>query len=445
MEHDPLQPPSTTGNQLPLESFHAAIIDNASVWINVLDAEARVVLWNTAAEKISGYSREEVIGHSRIWEWLYPDPEYRAPVIAEAMAVFEQGKTVQDFETCIRCKDGEEKIINWSSQGFFDPSGQLIGSSAIGQDVTARRHAEQTLLEREQQLSNLMSNLPGMAYRCQFDEYWTMHFISEGCLKLTGYHPKELLHNQQTAFAELIHPDDATALWEVTKAMGANETTFSHEYRLRRKDGQIIWVWERGNLCMDGVQTMLEGIILDITDRKVMEQELQLLATHDSLTGLLNRHELMSRMDKDISRAQRYQQPFSILLLDVDHFKPINDNHGHQIGDHVLQRLGMLLIENIREVDYAGRYGGEELMIVLPELGYMDAMDTAERLRQLIEYQDHFPGDYKGEHGQVTVSIGIATFPEHGQSTQQLFNAADKAMYQAKMEGRNRVQVAACT
>ena len=443
MEHISLNPPISPSSELPLEPFHAAIIDNAAVWINVLDAQARVMLWNQAAERISGYHRNEVVGHAQIWEWLYPDPNYRARILAEVEAILNGGKRMWDYETQIRCKSGEERIINWNSQCFFDTTGQLIGSSAIGQDVTARRNTEQALQENEQQLHNLMSNLPGMAYRCKFDKLWTMNFVSDGCFKLTGYRPEELLLNQNIAFGEIIHPDDAAALWKTTMATGTKEPNFSHEYRIRRKDGHVIWVWESGNLYNEGGQMMLEGIILDITDRKLMEQELLLLATHDSLTGLLNRHELMARMDKDISRAHRYQQQFSILLLDVDHFKPINDNHGHQIGDHVLRQLGMLLIENIRDVDYAGRYGGEELMIVLPELDFQEAVDTAERLRHLIEHQDHFPKDYQGEHGQVTVSIGIATFPEHGQNTQQLFNAADKAMYRAKEEGRNRVQIAA--
>ena len=438
-----MNPPNTPDSCLPLEHFHAAIIDNAAVWINVLDAQARVILWNQAAERISGYHRDEVIGHAQIWEWLYPDPNYRADILAEVTAILREGKRTWDFETRIRCKSGEERIINWNSQSFFDTTGQLIGSSAIGQDVTARRNAEQALLEQEQQVSNLMSNLPGMAYRCKFDEQWTMTYISEGCFKLTGYRPEELLLNQRIAFREIIHSDDAAALWEATKAMATTESNFSHEYRIHRKDGTTIWVWESGGICKEGEQVMLEGIILDISDRKSMEQQLTVLATHDSLTGLLNRHELMARMDQDISRAERYQQPLSILLIDVDHFKPINDKHGHQIGDHVLRELGQLLLHNIRQVDYAGRYGGEELLIVLPELAGEAATEMADRLRRLIEHGNHFPSNYHGKHHPVTVSIGVASFPEHGENTQQLFNAADMAMYLAKEKGRNRIQVAA--
>jgi diguanylate cyclase (GGDEF)-like protein/PAS domain S-box-containing protein len=280
-----------------------------------------------------------------------------------------------------------------------------------------------------------------MAYRCLIDRQWTMKFVSSGCLPLTGYHPEDLIDNKSLAYADLIHPEDAETLWQTTQKQ--LEYGFSFEYRIRHRSGRIIWVWERGSMVEYGGHWVLEGIILDISDRKLMEQELKLLASHDSLTGLLNRHELMKRMDHDLSRASRYGQPLSILLLDVDHFKPINDHHGHQVGDHVLKQLGQLLIENIREVDYAGRYGGEELLIVLPELDYTEACEMAERLRHLIERADHFPNDYEGTHRQVTVSIGVASFPMHGLGTQPLFNAADKAMYLAKENGRNRVQIAA--
>ena len=440
MEYAQLKPSPPSLSQLPVAQFHESIIDRVPVWINVLDTEAQVVLWNQAAAKISGYQRDEVIGHAQLWDWLYPDPHYRAHIGEKIARILLKGETLNDFETRIRCKSGEEKIINWHSQALFDSAGAIIGFCAIGQDVTARRHAEAALEDREQQLTTLLTNLPGMAYRCLHDPQWTMKFVSNGCLGLTGYHAEELIDNSLVAFGDLIHPDDAELIWQATQAR--EETGFSYEYRIRHRDGEYLWVWERGSVVEYGGASMLEGIILDVSERKRMEQELKILASHDSLTGLLNRHELMKRMDQDLSRASRYQQALSILLLDVDHFKPINDNHGHQVGDHVLRQLGALLLENIREVDYAGRYGGEELLIVLPELEYTEACEMAERLRQLIEKQDHFPDDYEGKHRQVTVSIGIASFPQHGMDTQQLFNAADKAMYSAKKQGRNRIQLA---
>ena len=426
--------------ELPPEEFYRAIVDNAPVWINVLDANASVLLWNRAAERISGYTRDEVSGHDGIWAWLYPEPAYRAQIQQKVAEVLRSGKEVRDFETQIRCKSGETKIINWHSLRFFGTQGQLIGSCAIGMDVTTRRQAETEQEESERQLHNLMTNLPGMAYRCRIDQSWTMLFISDGCRELTGYLPDELINNAEQAFADIIHPDDVPALWKMNKDLRPGDPPFSDEYRIRRKDGSTIWVWERGCVIQQGTETLLEGIILDINERKQMEQEMAYLASHDSLTGLINRHELMKRLESDLDRAARYTQPLGLLLLDVDHFKPINDNYGHKSGDQVLQRLGTLLRDNIRTVDYAARYGGEEMVIVLPEIELDEACDLAERLRLLIEQSPLF--DSAAAEQRVTVSIGVASFPSHGSNSETLLQAADEAMYRAKQRGRNQVEKA---
>ncbi len=143
---------------LTIEKFHASLIDNAAIWINVLDPHGRITLWNKAAEKISGYSRDEVVGHADIWEWLYPDEAYRNSIYAEAAAILRDGIEVADFETRIRTKAGEERIISWNSQRFFGPDGALLGSSAIGQEVTERKQAEALLLSHSR-LQKLVADM----------------------------------------------------------------------------------------------------------------------------------------------------------------------------------------------------------------------------------------------------------------------------------------------
>ncbi len=425
---------------IELGGFHSAILDNAAVWINVLDAEARVVFWNQAAERISGYPRDEVLGHGRIWEWLYPDPDYRATITAKVARILSRGDTASDFETRIRTRDGEERIINWNSRQLFDTQGQLAGSTAIGQDITERRLAEETLREREHQLSTLVGNLPGMAYRCRLEPHWQMDYVSPGSLALTGYRPEELMDGSQP-FAELIHPDDRERIWEESQAIGPENPRFSHEYRIQRKDGGLCWVWEQGTLVSDEEPPVLEGILLDVTVRKRMEQKLQFFASHDGLTGLFNRHELLRLLGNDLQRARRYDHPLSVLLLDVDHFKSVNDYCGHQAGDRVLQQLGQLLQTASREVDYVARYGGEEFVVVLPEAGNEEAAEAAERLRQAVAKELFDLGDGRGAQ-HMTISIGVASCPEHGHDARELFHAADQAMYRAKHSGRNQVQVA---
>ncbi|MET0027807.1 MAG: diguanylate cyclase [Candidatus Thiodiazotropha sp.] len=424
-----------------LSQFWGSVIDNANVWINVLDTATRVTLWNKAAEQISGYSRDEVLGNASIWELVYPDPEYRARIIAKASEILNLGKEMVEFETRIMTRRGEHKDIAWNARRFFDQQGQIVGAIAIGRDITAYKLAEHALVERERQLATLMSNLPGMAYRCRDDECWTMLFVSSGCAKLTGYDPECLIDNKTIAYASIVHEEDLPGLTrEVQQALVENRP-FAAEYRIRRKDGSEVWVWEQGRKVLVDDQPYLEGIIMDIDKRKALEQELALLASRDALTDLYNRREMELQFREELQRAYRYRRHLSLLWIDVDHFKSVNDLFGHRAGDEVLRKLGRLLSSAIRSVDYAARYGGEELAIILPELDETGALEMAERLRRLVE-ETAFVIE-EDLDVSITISVGVAAYPNHGKSCDELLRAADHAMYRAKQNGRNRVYLAA--
>ncbi len=423
-----------------LSQFRKSVIDNASIWINVLDRQGYVTVWNKAAEQISGYRREEVLKNAKVWEWLYPDLEYRASVRKLSHKIIEDGAELQGFETVIHTKSGEEKIISWNSRRFLNDRDEVMGSIAIGRDITEHKRAQQALQEREHQLVNLMDSLPGMAYRRLNDEDWTMKFASSGCRKLTGFESGTLMDNRELSFASILHEDDrSSARRTISRAM-ALKRPFEMEYRIQRRDGNVIWVWEQGRAVTVGRERFLEGIILDINRRKIMEQELERLATHDPLTGLYNRREMEQQLIDELGRAERYHHPLSLLLLDVDHFKVINDRHGHLAGDQVLRQLSQLLQSSVRSVDYVARYGGEELVIVMPEVDEQEALVMAERLRRLVEAkQMPIAADMQA---RITASLGVATYPVHGRETAHLFKKADEAMYRAKRQGRNRVVMA---
>lgn len=423
-----------------LNQFRESVIERANVWINVLDPMGKVVLWNRAAEDISGYRREEVLGSDAIWPWLYPDEGERTRIRARAEEILRDEGEVVGYETRITTREGSQRLISWNSRSLRDDDGEIVGSIAIGQDITAIREAETVIRQRERQLSTLMDNLPGMAYRCRYDEHWTMLFVSSGCRELTGYEPEDLINNKRISFAELIADGaNETNLRAIESAI-ANAESYSLEYAIVRKDGQRIWVWERGRAVDDNGGLLLEGIVLDISDRKALEEELAELATLDPLTGLLNRREMTRLLDEEISRARRYERTLSLLWIDFDHFKGINDQYGHAAGDSVLMATSKLLSDSVRSVDVIGRFGGEEFVIVLPEMDRFEAKETAERLRNLISETPQPLGD--GNTVRLTISIGVSVFPDNGTDFRTLCAAADKAMYQAKMNGRNQVVLA---
>lgn len=167
--------------------------------------------------------------------------------------------------------------------------------------------------------------------------------------------------------------------------------------------------------------------------------ELHEISITDSLTGLYNRKHLMETLDKEVSRSQRHSRSFSLLVIDIDHFKKYNDTYGHLAGDEVLSKLASVFKESIRSSDYAARYGGEEFIIMLPEIGPGQGVEAAERIRHKVA-EEIFSGD--GESIKVTISVGVACYPKNGEDAESVIRNADAALYEAKELGRNRVILA---
>ncbi len=168
-----------------------------------------------------------------------------------------------------------------------------------------------------------------------------------------------------------------------------------------------------------------------------MADELEFLASYDSLTGLLNKREFELRLQDEVRRAKRARHPFVLLLVDLDYFKQVNDTYGHPAGDHTLRVLASLLKKQVREADYVGRYGGEEFGIILTDTSEQDARDTAERIRQLVEKKAFAISDNATIN--ITLSVGLACYPDDAANAEMLIACADEALYKAKDNGRNRV------
>jgi diguanylate cyclase (GGDEF)-like protein len=171
-----------------------------------------------------------------------------------------------------------------------------------------------------------------------------------------------------------------------------------------------------------------------------LRAQLHDLSIRDALTGLYNRRYLDEALERELLRATRHQHPVGVVMLDIDHFKLFNDTYGHDAGDVLLRALGTFLQNNIRGEDIACRYGGEEFTLILPMASLRDTQARAEDLRASVNHLQAMHGDQW--IGQVTISLGAACFPEHGTTGDALIRAADRALYQAKMSGRNCVVIA---
>lgn len=191
-------------------------------------------------------------------------------------------------------------------------------------------------------------------------------------------------------------------------------------------------VWQESELLL--LNTVADQVAVAVNHARLFEM-VQKQALTDGLTGCFNRRSFEMQLERDMSLAMRMRQPVSLVLLDLDHFKRINDTFGHAAGDLVLRTLAGVLREELRDTDTAARYGGEEFALILPQADFEGAVVVAERLRK------HIEGLELPSVGQVTASFGVATFPQHAASREKLIEIADQALYAAKKEGRNRVGV----
>ncbi len=309
---------------------------------------------------------------------------------------------------------------------------------------TPRAQLERTAYE-------LTENIPVGTYTMVLPPGGTMakfSFMSRRFIELTGLDRKAAASDPLKAFA-CVHPDDYAAWVQRNAETFARKEPFFGQTRIIVHD-QVRWITaeSRPRALPDG-STVWEGVLIDVTEQVLAKQaadearqalqaanaELQRLATTDRLTGAWNRTYLEETLVAEMGRAERYRQPLSLLIFDIDHFKAINDTHGHLVGDEVLIELTRRVRAHLRAVDVLARWGGEEFVLLLPHCGAVEARRVADKLRALVA-EPPFP-----VAGQVTASFGLAQWqPEEPLDT--WLKRADDALYAAKAAGRNRVRLA---
>jgi len=256
--------------------------------------------------------------------------------------------------------------------------------------------------------------------------------------EMLGYTYEEIRHTAQQ-WSDFVHPDDRERAWaSIHDVLAGRHPAHKLEYRMLHKDGTVRWVLDQAKVMQrdrQGKATRMCGTHTDITSRKLMEEELLRQANADYLTGVYNRRFFMESAEQELARCLRYGQPLSLLMLDADHFKQINDHHGHHAGDEALKQLAGTCLAQLRQVDILGRIGGEEFAILLPATAIAQACQVAERIRQAIAALQL--ASNQGNYG-MTISIGISSY-QAGDELNSLLKRADAALYQAKEAGRNRV------
>ncbi len=282
------------------------------------------------------------------------------------------------------------------------------------------------------------------------DLYGKRNYVSPSVVDVLGWRPEQLL---ETTFHQLVHPDDSEPLRHMFETYRDDRVPPPpEEFRYRKADGSYLWLEFNLRLYFDdsGEPAGFVNVARDISRRKKEEEEFQRtfetvehMASSDALTGVANRRQFDLVLGREWLRAAREQSNLSLLLIDIDRFKPYNDVYGHVTGDECLRQVAAAINASVsRPADLLARYGGEEFAVVLPNTDIAGAGQMAEWIRHTVE-ACCLPHPGNMPHAVITLSIGCATRVPHPEITHvHLLEAADQALYRAKSSGRNRVQVA---
>jgi diguanylate cyclase (GGDEF)-like protein/PAS domain S-box-containing protein len=260
--------------------------------------------------------------------------------------------------------------------------------------------------------------------------------------EMLGYNLAELGRFSMDAWLPMVHPEDMAVSRDLLeKHFAGILPNYESDLRVQHKDGRWIWVHSRGRVLSwmpDGAPKMMFGTYKDISQRKLVEAQMQHVAHHDNLTGLPNRALLNDRLHQILLAAKREKTCFALVYIDLDEFKPVNDNYGHAIGDELLHQAARRILDCVRASDTVARVGGDEFVAVLARIQHQaDAQAVTEKMRSVLSD----PFILNGLEVRISSSIGIAIYPDHGENAEALSANADAAMYRAKKGGRNQVQM----
>ncbi len=372
--------------------------------------------------------------------------------------------------------DGEVRHIYETGTVEIDAEGKVSSAFGLLQDITERKIYQQDLENREalaQQVESI-TDIGHFIYDLTTETYI---YISQGFARIHGVSVDEYMSmvSSRKDDIEDVHPDDYESLSEIYDSHQVNGTDLNVDYRIYRSDGEMRWIREQGTALLSASGEVIQsiGVLQDITEQTRIEQslreardtleqmvknrtrkladtvqqlegeikerekiaaELDFLANHDALTGLPSLRLCKDRLDHSLAEARRNRQTSAVMFLDLDGFKKINDEHGHEFGDRVLKTTADRIKVEIRETDTVARIGGDEFVIILSSL---PELPIVERIASSLIRQIAQPVHIAKVQVSVSASIGISLYPENGATAEELIRSADKAMYQIKHQGKN--------
>jgi diguanylate cyclase (GGDEF)-like protein/PAS domain S-box-containing protein len=400
-----------------------------------VDMNGNCTFINPAALAMLGYEQDAVIGKDQhiLFHHHKPNGEHYPHQDCPIYRTLQTGLRHHVTETFIH-KDGHLIPIRLTVTPITRHNtieGAVVAFSDISELLEAQRAIQ---AERD-----LFAEGPVSVIIWEIKENWPIHYVSENIENLFGYSRQTML-DSRFRYTNCVHPDDLNAVAEeVEQFIAEKRHRWEQHYRIVHPNGDIRYLHDHTIAEHDDMGSIirLHGYLIDETQQKRLEHALTEIATIDALTGLPNRRHLLIELETECARFRRMGNAISVLMLDLDHFKLINDTWGHAAGDAVLQHFAHSLKMLARKTDHIGRLGGEEFVIVLPETDEQGAITFAEKVRTTV-----FASEVTFDKTMInyTVSIGVATCHDRkAENADTILQRADQALYKAKTTGRNRI------
>jgi diguanylate cyclase (GGDEF)-like protein/PAS domain S-box-containing protein len=386
-------------------------------------------------ERLTGYRAGDILLNHRLRfeDIIHPDDRQ---LIRDAMAAVEGGPDPFDVEFRIFHADGSTRWVWERGIGIYDGSPQPVAYEGLIQDITRRKVAEQAVIDAERRYREIFDNALVGIYRTSVDG--RLLEANPALAQICGFDSVEEFVEYCCDIRSQIYVDPQRRA-DITQLIEVRGSVSGFESQIYRKNGDVIWISENSRAVRDdqGKIYAYEGLLADITERKLYQARIEQQANYDILTGLANRSLLQDRLQQSILACSTYGSHLAVAFIDLDRFKFINDSLGHHVGDELLKCMAKRLISGVHDIDTVARLGGDEFVLLINE------QTDRESLRQVMDrILEIVAQPWVTEQGEfnLTASVGVACYPEDGTDAQTLLKHADTAMYRAKDHGRNSVR-----
>lgn len=404
------------------------IIANAGVGMYIVQS-GKFVYVSDLYQKITGYGEKELIGAYSL-DYIYPDDKEN--VRRKAIKCLKE-----DF-----CKPYEYRFITKNQKIIWvletvSPITYKGEKATLGSfiDITERKKADASLRQSEEKYRTILENIQEGYFEVDLAGNFT--FFNESVCRIIGYDKEEMLGMNNRMFTR---DETAQKVYQAfNRVYRTGQPTKEFDWQIVRKDGSKRYIEASVSLRKDlsGQAVGFKGIIRDITERKEMDDQLNYIATHDSLTGLPNRMLFMDRLQIAMAQSKRNKNKLAVMMLDLDHFKNVNDTLGHMVGDRLLKEVGSRLTSILRQNDTVARLGGDEFVVLLSDLA---RVEYAAGVAKVILKSLQKPFMCSDNKIIPNASIGIAVYPDDCDDEESLLKKSDMAMYTVKSHGRNGYQ-----